>query len=58
MITISQNLVSAFEDTTQQKLYALAIFKTANGKNKLVDIHFPDETIRKIIDSVYLKIKQ
>lgn len=48
----------SFEQTTQKVLYVYATFRTdSNRKRRLIDIHFPTETIRQIIDKAFIKTK-
>lgn len=54
---IEQKFFKEKETSTQRELDVYAIFKTENGKRKLVDIHFPDKTIRAIFDACFVGIK-
>lgn len=50
-----QKRITRMEETTNKNLHVIAIFKTENGKRKLIDLHFPTETLRAIIDKAFIK---
>lgn len=48
-ILIQQSRVTTVEPISNKSFVVIATFRTENGKRKLIDLHFPTETIRAVM---------